>query len=85
MQAAISERCRQVVQHAEIRKAHKGAVTVIREPAEGRAEEANGRSASGLEKGLVPAAAPKSLREQAQPMKIDRQQNSKRTGKRRRR
>ncbi|BDA47015.1 Ribonuclease P protein subunit p30 [Coccomyxa sp. Obi] len=86
--AAMSERCRQVARHAEIRKAHKGAVTVIKESAEGGGEESSGRSAPSQEKGLAPAAALKSVREQAQqaqPMKIDRQQTGKKTGKRRRR
>ncbi len=84
----MSERCRRVARHAEIRKAHKGAVTVIREPAEGGGEEASDWSAPSHTKGLAPAAALKSVREQAQqaqPMSTDRQQSSKRTGKRRKR
>lgn len=84
----MSERCREVARHAEIRKAHKGEVTVIKEPAEGGGEEPSDCPSASLGKGLAPAAPLKSIREQArqaQTMSIDRQQTGKKTGKRRRR
>jgi hypothetical protein len=34
MQEAVSQRCRDVVRHAERRRAHRGTLTVLRVPAE---------------------------------------------------
>jgi hypothetical protein len=83
-QAALSERCRQVARHAEKRKAHKGVLTIVSVPAEA-GEAAAVEEPSGQQVRQASTGVGKTVREQGQPMDVDRQQGKAKRSKRRRR
>lgn len=88
VQAAMSERCRDVARHAQKRKAHKGVLRILSAPAEGAEEDAQPAAAAQQPK-QPPAAALKSVRERGKATPMDWQQTNvgggTKRGKRRRR